>query len=730
MSENLSVASVVIDRGLNRPLDYLIPSHLVGKIQPGMRVKVPLRGTACEGTVFSLKKKSNIEKLKQVLEVIGQDSYLDEELKQLALWMSKYYCCSIYQVYKLLIPSFLKKNVQPKTYVHLALNKSKKSVLEFISSCKSSKQIEILSYLLKKNGIFQSQLVDDLNISTGPIDSLIKKGILKKELLTLEEPTDYFRSRPKLLNTEQQACLDTILQTESFRVHLIHGITGSGKTEIYLQAIDAVLKKGKSALVLLPEVALTAQMLERFRARFEEDIAILHHKKSSSERLKAFEQIKKEKIKIVIGARSAVFAPVKNLGLIVVDEEHEACFKQSQEPPFYHARDVAIVRAQICNCPIVLGSATPSVESFYNAKKSKYELSALTQRAASAKLPSIQIVNMKQEFKQNGGFTHFSQPLLDKIKKRYEQGEQTLLFLNKRGYYTSYLCSSCEHVLKCPHCDLSLTYHKSSHRLTCHLCDFVAPLSKNCPKCNLPMLKYKGFGTEHVEKSLQALFPHIRTLRMDKDTTQKKHDHETYLKRFRSGKADVLIGTQMIAKGFHFPSVTLVGILQADSALYIPDFRASETTFQLLMQVSGRAGRSNLAGEVVIQTFNPDHPILKKVKQQDYLSFYEQEIEQRVAFGYSPENHLWKITFIGKEEQKTEKLANQFSAELQNIAPNGYHFHPICPCAYAKIKDHFRFQLLIRGKKVYPLNKCLFQIKQRYLKEHIHIDVDPVSIFS
>ncbi|MGD2168897.1 MAG: primosomal protein N' [Chlamydiota bacterium] len=732
MSKSFRVATVIVERKIASPLDYEIPEKYVSKVQKGSRVSIPLRGEICHGTVIDIKAESTFKTLKPIAELVYEKPLLSENLLKLAYWMQEYYCTTLYHVLRLFIPKAVKEKIMPKASIFLRLAHSKEKTADYISKIrmKSLKQAEVLEKLLKSTqGLYQTQLLENATFSVSSIASLVNKGWIKKEAIFFNEPENFFQSPKKTLSDEQKVCLDAIEKSDGFKVHLIFGVTGSGKTEVYLQAIEKVLKRNKTALVLVPEIALTTQLLERFKARFQEKIAVLHHKKSQGERFDAHDKLLHKKATIAIGARSSVFAPMQDLGIIIVDEEHEGSFKQQEENPFYHARDVAVMRGKIENCPVILGSATPSIESFYNAQVGKYHLSAITKRPSQATMPDIHIVDMKKEYQRLGGFSHFSEILIEKMKERFSKGEQTILFLNKRGYYTSFFCKGCENIITCPHCALSLTYHKKENILSCHLCDYKQPLPRSCPKCQSSLLQYKGFGTEHVEKSLKAFFPEMRTLRMDSDTTKRKKSHETYLKEFRSGKADVLIGTQMIAKGLHFPSVTLVGVLNADSSLFIPDFRAQEKVFQLLTQVSGRAGRAEINGDVVIQTFQPEHPVILKAKNQDYLSFYEEEITSRSAFEYPPFTHLWKITFTGTSEKQAEESAHKFRQTLMKVAPSGYHFHPICPCGYAKIKDKYRFQLLVRGMKVLAFNKAIKKVQQMLPKIKATIDVDPNMIF-
>ncbi len=457
---------------------------------------------------------------------------------------------------------------------------------------------------------------------------------------------------------------------------------------MYIQAIDHALKLGKGTIMLVPEISLTAQTIQRFRSRFHEKIAILHSRLSHGERNDEWHKIRQGDAKIVIGARSALFSPVKDLGLIIVDEEHEQSYKQQDDAPSYQGRDVAVMRGKLSHSTVILGSATPSLESYYNAQKGKYILSVLTQRAEAASMPTVQIVDMKKEFEKAKGFTHFSDALLTGIKKRQEVGEQTILFLNRRGYHTNLLCQSCGKTVQCAHCDVSLTFHLEDNALACHLCGYrVSPPPKCCPHCQgSNPLKFKGAGTEQIEKALHAILPGIRTIRVDGDTTRHKGSHQRLLRDFGTGKADVMIGTQMIAKGLHFPEVTLVGVLNSDASLNIPDFRASETVFQLITQVSGRAGRGVVSGEVIIQTAMPDNTTIRLASEQDYVKFYEEEIIVRQLFNYPPFSQIAKLTFSGTDAKGTEKAAQRLRHELTARMPSEFELLPVVPVAMPKSK--------------------------------------------
>ncbi|MBS0620015.1 MAG: primosomal protein N' [Verrucomicrobia bacterium] len=732
------IAEVILDDALDKPLDYAIPKGVI--LSPGMRVKVPVRTSLRQGTILLLKETSPFAKLQEIQEVLSDAPYISSELFKLAAWVAHYYATPLRKVLKTLLPSSIRGKARTKEQLWI---KSAHSANALVTLCeelrlKSPKQAEVLDVLLSApKGILLSALLEKEGISRSPIDTLIKKGILTAQKTAIDRSplhdAEYFPTKPKQLNSEQEEALHPILKSlneNRFEVRLLHGVTGSGKTEVYLQAIDHALKLGKGILFLVPEIALTSQTIERMKSRFQEKIAVLHYRLSHGERHDTWHQIRTGKAPIVLGARSAVFSPIPNLGLILIDEEQEGSYKQSEESPLYHARDVAIMRGKICNATVLLGSATPSLESYHNTKIGKYALSCLKNRADKAHMPTVTLVDMRAEFAKAKGFTLFSEPLIDAMKKRVEVGEQTLLFLNRRGYHTSQNCTACGHTLKCPHCEISLTYHLGRNLLACHLCDYhLAPPPRTCPACHSEEgLKFKGAGTEMVERALHALLPEARTLRLDADTTRHKGSHEQLFQQFRSGKADILIGTQMIAKGLHFPAVTLVGVLHADSSLQIPDFRASEMVFQLLTQVAGRAGRGSIAGEVLIQTHLPDHSVIALAKEQDYEGFYAQEIEIRKAFHYPPFTHLVKLTFSGQDQKQTVSLAESIRSMLIQKLPPTFELLPIVPCGYEKIKGQFRFQLLIKGEKIGPLLSVLQSLPQGG-SPRIAIDVDPLSTF-
>ena len=739
----MSIAAVIFDAAMDKCFDYSIPSHLSGKLHPGMRVKVPVRTTMRLATIFEIKKTSPFQNLQSIIEAVSEKPFISSELLTLARWMATYYCCPLGKALKSILPPSIRKTIKPKEQFFI---QSALCISGLLAYCqeqrfKNPRQAQVLDVLLKHpKGILLTALMESADVTKSPISTLIKKKILtcSKTQIDRSPLTDeeYFPTKRKILNEEQQQALDHIkndLLHNHFRTRLIHGITGSGKTEVYLQAIEYTLHLGKAVIFLVPEIALTSQTIERLKGRFKEKIAILHHRLSPGEKFDTWHHIHEARAPIVVGARSAIFSPVPNLGLILVDEEHESSYKQSDEAPTYHARDIAVMRGKLCNAVVVLGSATPSLESYHNAKQGKYALSLLKSRADHATVPTVHVVDMRIEFTKARGFTLFSERLLQAIKTRLELGEQILLFLNRRGYHTARMCLRCNHTLQCPHCDISLTFHLGNNYLACHLCDYrLFPLPRICPKCqNEGDFKFRGAGTEMVERSLHAIFPNIRTLRIDADTTRHKGSHELLFKQFKAGKADILIGTQMIAKGLHFPSVTLVGVIHADSSLQIPDFRSAETVFQLLTQVAGRSGRSTLSGEVIIQTQLPDHSIISLAKKQNYEGFYALEIAAREQFNYPPFTHIVKLVFSGENAQVTKEYAIHIRNHLTQQLSSSFHLYPVVSCGHARIKTKFRFQFLIKGKTLHPLLTHLSSLRTQKAPSHIRlsIDVDPLSTF-
>lgn len=727
-----TVADVLLHAGV---FDYAIPQEYLGKIAIGSTVKVFLRNHSVKGIVLSLKERTTFPSIKSIQEVTEQDPLLPSDLLKLGVWMSTYYVTPLQRVFAALIPSSVRKEpIKQKMVYFVRPLVSSATLKAHLEKIPSSKQIQIIKTLLvHPNGLALSSLKKCAAVSMSPIESLCKQDLLEIVQIPIDQmpalDLSFFPDKPKSLSEEQEVALQNINKSileKTFQTHLLYGITGSGKTEVYLRAIQSTLEIGRSALFLVPEIALTSQTIERLKRRFQDKIALLHHRLSKGQRYETWQQIRKGTVPIVVGARSALFSPIPNLGLLIVDEEHEPSYKQSEEAPRYHARDVAVMRGKFASATVILGSATPSLESYTNALRGKYLLSVLSKRADRAILPQVHLINMQKECQR--GNLLFSDPLIQGIKTRLQAGEQVLLFLNRRGYHTSAQCKTCLHILTCMQCDVSLIHHLQRGVLACHLCGYQIKPPTTCTKCQENTLQYKGIGTEMVERSLHALLPQIRTLRLDADTTRRKGSQEEILRQFRSGKADVLIGTQMIAKGLHLPLVTLVGVIGIDSALSIPDFRASEIVFHLLTQVAGRAGRGQLPGEVLIQTHLMHHPIMQLVAAGDYFAFYQREMQTRELFEYPPFTRLIKLTFSGKQQPLCYEAAKEFRTQLIEQLPSSVTIYPIVSCGHSKIKGLFRFQCLIKAREIFSTLKHLPPLNA-YKHFLLSIDVDPLSTY-
>ncbi|MUV40019.1 Primosomal protein N' [Lentibacillus sp. JNUCC-1] len=624
--------------------------------------------------------------------------------------------------------------IKPQKPVHML----EEALLDLSQGAK--KQREVLSFFIQMpQSIEQKTLLETLNTTTSPVKALSSKGLLS---ITREEvyrnPFDddsIERTEPLALTDEQAKAIEPVkadLAEEKHRVHLIHGVTGSGKTEIYLQIIQDVIEQGKEAIVLVPEISLTPQMVRRFKGRFGKQVAVLHSALSAGEKYDEWRRIHQKTVNVVVGARSAVFAPFEHLGVIIIDEEHETTYKQ-EEQPRYHARDVAVYRGREHNCPVILGSATPSLESYARAQKGRYELAVLKERTNKQTMPDVNIVDMRNEL-HAGNRTMFSRELIDSTHTRIEQGEQIVLLLNRRGYSTFVMCRDCGHVSECPNCDIALTFHKNANRLKCHYCGYEEKVPLTCPACASDMIRYFGTGTQKVEEALVQLLPEARVIRMDVDTTRRKGSHERLLQKFGKQEADILLGTQMIAKGLDFKNVTLVGVLTADSMLHLPDFRSAEKTFQLLTQVSGRAGRHSLPGEVIVQTYTPEHYSIELASTYQFEAFYKREMMLRKTFQYPPFVFLALITISHPEKLKVVQTSQTIAGLLSKYTHEETTILGPTPSPIARMKNRFRYQCMVKYKYEPNLKQLIQKITRQFDRETtrgelmITVDMQPYQL--
>ncbi|WP_445479619.1 primosomal protein N' [Lysinibacillus irui] len=607
-------------------------------------------------------------------------------------------------------------------------------------SSRAVKQQLLLQWMCQHLGEILSpqQICDEAGVSLSVVEAVIDKGaaqFIQEEVFRDPFTKEVSRTQALQLTDEQQVALQAIttaMEQQTAETFLLHGVTGSGKTEVYLQAIQKVLKEGKEAIMLVPEISLTPQMTERFRSRFGEMVAVMHSGLSVGEKYDEWRKIQQGKVKVVVGARSAIFAPFTNIGLIILDEEHESTYKQ-EDSPRYHARDVAIWRSEFYKCPIILGSATPALESFARAKKGVYTLLSLKQRALHQALPTVYIADMREELRQ-GNRSMFSQSLIEAIRVRLEKKEQMVLFLNRRGYSSFVLCRDCGTVVQCPNCDISLTYHRTTEKLKCHYCGYEEHVPQICPQCQSDHIRYFGTGTQKVEEEIYKLFPEARVLRMDVDTTKHKGAHEEILETFGAGQADILLGTQMIAKGLDFPNITLVGVLSADTSLHLPDYRAAERTFQLLTQVSGRAGRHDKPGEVIIQTYTPEHYAIELAKTQDYEPFYEREMFLRRRSSYPPYYFVALIQLSHEDVMMAAEYAGRVADWLRENLSNQVAIIGPTTASIARLQNRYRYQCLIKYKiepNLIPvLQRLLAMYRAEWIKQGIlmTVDLDPSTI--
>jgi primosomal protein N' (replication factor Y) len=741
-----SYVRVIIDRAIHRELDYAVPEGLMNRVGVGSRVRVPFREKSALATVVAVTEQSEAKGIRLIEAVVGEAPILSEQLLELGRWISAYYCCPIETVMRSLLPQVIRRAevgwkkqlfVQPGREIdNEELEKLRK---------RAPRQAELLDAILRLEApIRASQLLRETSLDNQTLRALVKRGLVKlREEAVVRDPhadEQFIATSNLILNQEQAHALKEIIQAldspEKSGPILLHGVTGSGKTEIYLQAIRTTLNRGHTAIVLVPEISLTPQTVERFKSRFadvQDAVAVLHSHLSEGERHDEWHKIHSGRARIVIGARSAIFAPLKNLGLIVVDEEHETTYKQ-EEAPRYHARDLAIVRAKIEKCVAVLGSATPSLESYHNAAIGKYRLITLTQRIDEKQMPLMRIVDLRQERRKGKSAAILSEKLSQAIADRLEKREQTILFLNRRGFSTSLLCSNCGEARNCPNCSVALTFHRHpavAGRLACHLCGHTAAVPKKCPACGQDALIYAGFGTEKVESTVSQIFPKAVVRRMDADSMTRKEAYRETLRNFRTGKIDILVGTQMIAKGLHFPNVTLVGIINADLALHLPDFRAGERTFQLLTQVAGRAGRGETSGEVFVQTYTPFSPSIQFARHHDFAGYFQQELEFRERCDFPPFKHAILITVRSAHEGRAKLSAETLKRRLKEALPQEFILGDATPAPLEKLQGQFRFHILVRGEAIMRLSRLVRETVDKLPFPEdvtVTVDVDPYQL--
>ena len=740
--EPKSAAQVVLFSGIDRELSYEIGDSLASKIRPGSMVKVPLRGGISEGIVVAIKPYSEMRdnfKLKKIYSLVQDEPVLTPDLVDLAFWMRDYYSCQIQTVFESMIPAIVRagKGMSEAREISLCRNPEASEIDKLKS--RAPRQAKVLEFMLAhKSPMLKSALLKISGCPQQAVDSLIKKGILRQSTRELKRPAfeddlasaELVSKNPHKLNAEQQSALDGIscdISSKEFKTRLIYGVTGSGKTEVYMRAMKDVLDTGGACVFLVPEIALTPQTVGRLKSRLGDyGLVVWHSGLSDGQRLDAWRSLARGEARVVVGARSCIFAPVENLRLIIVDEEHDSAYKQDKAPR-YNARDIAVYRAKLCKAVCILGSATPSLETLANAKSGKYGISRIASRVDGRSMPRVFITDMKRE--KPGAL--LSRMLVDKLAKRLENGEQSILFLNRRGYSKIFECPDCGEVEECPHCSISLTWHKREDIVKCHLCGYTARAPDRCKKCGSPKAKWRGHGTQKLEDAVLSIFPSARVGRMDRDTMKRRNNYRKVLGDFRSGRLDILIGTQMIAKGLDFPRVTLVGIVDADISLHMPDFRAAERTYQLVVQVAGRAGRGDGEGEVVVQTMQPEASPIQYAKRDDMESFLEEELAVRLQYSYPPFTHIVRQIFRSRNEDKLDFYTRKW-AEIARMRLAGIcTFRDPAPAPLEKSEDYYRWHICYFCRSAKTLVAKIAELKREFKFDadiDEYLDVDPMSM--
>ena len=702
---------------------YYVPSNIANNLI-GKRVLVSFSNRVVQGFVIEYTNKPLDYEVKQIVKVVDEEPVLNEELLNLGKFMSKKYLCSLICTYQTMLPKALKANhkvdekVKTIIYVKLNENVSYKDI-------KIQSQLKIIELLKNTDEVLKSSIK-----SKSSLKKLIEKEIVleySKEVYR-EVKTSSNDEKINLTEAQKNVALEIKKSLDKSKTILLYGVTGSGKTEVYIDVVKEVLKQGKEALILVPEISLTPQITARFKGIFGNDIAILHSSLSDGERYDEFRKIKRKEVKVVIGARSAIFAPLTNIGIIIIDEEHSESYKQENNPR-YNTLDIARQRSINYNCPLILGSATPTIESFARAKKGYYDYLELNKRVNEKPLPKVTIIDMKNEIRK--GNKTFSGVLLSKIKDRLDKKEQVMLLLNRRGYSNYLTCPNCGYVFKCPNCDITLTYHKTSGMMRCHYCGYANNKKDVCPNCKEKEIRQLGSGTQKIEEQIKEIFKEARVLRMDADTTSKKGSHHKIINEFNSGNYDILVGTQMIAKGLNFPNVTLVGVINGDSSLNIPNFRSSEHTFSLLDQVIGRAGRAKKEGEAIIQTFNPKHYSILYASTHDYKSFFNKEIAIRKKLNYPPYCFITLIKVSSKDFNYGINEAKKISLFLRKNLSNTTNILGPSIASVLKVNNNYNFQVILKYKKdekLYPALNSLIKLYEGNSKIKVELDFDPINL--
>lgn len=706
------------NRNIDKIFDYQVPSNFLDAMKVGIRVRVPFGHQILEGFVLELKNSSNSgHSLKEIISIVDADIILNKELLELGKWMQRKTLSSLISCYQVMLPKALRAKegvvVRKKYDTFYRLG-------EVTTSKFNATQKQILALFEGREVVSKKEIEA---ISGSSLKTLERKNILikeQKEHYRMQYDTSI--TEKKKLTCSQQEVVDNVLSCSSYQPFLLHGVTGSGKTEVYMELIEDALAKGKTSIVLVPEISLTPQMVERFQQRFGNRIAALHSALSEGEKYDEWRRIIRGEAQIVIGARSAIFAPLHDIGIIIVDEEHSDSYKQDDKNPRYQAKDVAIFRGQTHQCPVVFGSATPALESYARAEVGRYQLLELPNRVNGKQMPSILLVDMNQEMKKSQG--HFSSSLCSHISNALARFEQIILLLNRRGYSSFVTCKNCGYTFKCPNCDITLTYHKVSRTLRCHYCGYGTKIHEVCPECKEKSLSDLGVGTEKIEEEVHGIFPQARILRMDVDTTSRKGMHGKMIRAFKNHEYDILLGTQIVAKGLDFDNVTLVGVINADTSLHIPDFRSSENTFSLLSQVAGRSGRSQKTGEVILQTFNPDHYAIQHVVNHDYLGFYKKEMQIRKMLKYPPYYYVCYVKISGRDADYIFKEAVKIKKSFQRNYQNTIILGP-SPMSIFKMNNIYRYGIILKYKQEEQLENVLEKILEHYkTNRNIKIDID------